>query len=198
VVTTLAKLSFVPGDFRSTESRLVNDQRVNLCWMAAEERERLPARGRVVFPSRVRNALFIEQRGRCRYCGRRMSNRQLAIDHKWPVSRNGGNEWTNLQLLCTACNLRKGIQTDEEFRDRYWRLLPTDEAIPDPPIVQEQFAAETRRTRASPTVRGMYRKRFVAARQRRSAQRGASPATLWMLPMVVLVLLLVAAVRSCG
>ena len=166
--------------------------------MEVDESGGLPARGRVVFPARVRNALFIEQRGRCRYCGRRMSNRQLEIDHKWPVSRNGGNERANLQLLCTACNLRKGIQTDEEFRDRYWRLLPADESIPDPPIEQEEFAAETRRTRASPTVRGIYRKRFETARQRHWTQRGASPATLWMLPAMVLVLLLVAVVRSCG
>ena len=125
--------------------------------MAFDEGEDVPSYERVVFPPRVRNALFVEQRGRCRYCGRRMSNRQLEIDHKWPVSRNGGNELSNLQLLCTACNLRKGIQTDGEFRDRYWRLLPPDGTIPDPPIGQDEFTKQTQYTRASPTVRGIYR-----------------------------------------
>ncbi len=134
----------------------------------------LPQRGRIIFPARVRHALFVEQQGRCRYCGRRMSSRYLEIDHKWPVSRNGGDELANLQLLCTACNLRKGIQTDEEFRSRYWRLLPRDEAIPNPPIPQTAFSEETRRTRASRTVRSIYRDRFEHARRRRREAAWAS------------------------
>ncbi|MXX32824.1 MAG: HNH endonuclease [Chloroflexi bacterium] len=96
-----------------------------------------------------------------------MSNHYLEIDHKWPLSRNGGNEFSNLQLLCTSCNLRKGIQTDEEFRERYWRLLLPDGSIPDPPIPQDLFTEETQLTRASPEVRSIYRERFEAARRRR-------------------------------
>ncbi len=135
--------------------------------MSPREDGDIPARGRIIFPPRVKNALFIQQRGRCRYCGRRMSNRYLEIDHKWPVSRNGGNEQANLQLLCASCNLRKGIQTDAEFRERYWRLLPPDGGIPDPPIGQELFTQETKYTRASPDVRSIYRNRFRLARNRR-------------------------------
>lgn len=122
---------------------------------------------RVIFPPHVKNALFVEQRGRCRYCGRRMSNRFLEIDHKWPLSRNGGNEVANLQLLCTSCNLRKGIQTDEEFRERYWRLMPPDGSTPDPPIPQHRFSDETQFTRAAPEVRAIYRERFQDGRRRR-------------------------------
>ena len=164
--------------------------------MAADEREELPAYGRVVFPPQVRNRLFISQRGRCRYCGRRLSNRRLEIDHKWPVSRNGGNELSNLQLLCSACNLRKGIQTDEEFRDRYWRLLPPDGSIPDPPIRQELFTAETRHTRASRTVRGIYRDRFTRARERRRLEPAAISPLLPFLLILGFVVVVVAA--QCG
>ena len=112
-----------------------------------------------------------------------MSNRYLEIDHKWPVSRNGGNELSNLQLLCTACNLRKGIQTDQEFRERYWRLLPPDGSIPDPPIRQELFTRETQYTRAAPTVRSIYRERFAAARRRRQPA-GCLTAVLFLLVIV--------------
>lgn len=168
--------------------------------MDLDERADFPAHERIVFPPHVRNALFIEQRGRCRYCGRRMSNRQLEIDHKWPVSRNGGNEFSNLQLLCTACNLRKGIQTDQEFRDRYWRLLPPDGMIPDSPIRQELFAQETQYTRASHTVRGIYRKRFEDARRRQWEKRGApagcSIALLFVATLVVAAVHLVQAVDA--
>ena len=94
-------------------------------------------------PWRVKNQLFTAQKGRCAYCGRTHRIRYLEIDHRWPVSRGGGDEIQNLQLLCTPCNMRKGIQSDEEFRSRYWRLLPDDDSIPYPPIPQDDFSEET-------------------------------------------------------
>ena len=127
-------------------------------------RRNTPDTGRTVFPRHVKTALFQSQRGKCRYCGRLHRIGYLEIDHKWPVSRGGGNEMANLQLLCVPCNMRKGIQTDEEFRDRYWRLLPGDSGIPDPAVSQEVFADETQRTRASHEVRGIYHRRFAAHR----------------------------------
>ena len=159
----------------------------------------VPARGRIIFPPRVKNALFVEQRGRCMYCGRRMSNRYLEIDHKWPVSRNGGNERSNLQLLCTACNMRKGIQTDEEFRSRYWRLLPPDRTIPDPLIPQEEFTEETQQTRASQEVRSIYRERFESARRRRQPAGfdGDIPVGLLTFALFLIIMLLLAS-SQCG
>ena len=153
--------------------------------MSPREEGNIPARGRIIFPPRVKNALFIEQRGRCMYCGRRMSNRYLEIDHKWPVSRNGGNERANLQLLCTACNLRKGVQTDAEFRERYWRLLPPDGGIPDQPIPQELFSHETKITRASSEVRSIYRNRFAADRYRRGYRRQPAGCLTTVLLLIV-------------
>lgn len=43
---------------------------------------------------------------RCACCG--SSDGDLAIDHIKPVSRGGGNDPDNLQLLCTSCNSKKG------------------------------------------------------------------------------------------
>ena len=159
----------------------------------------IPISGRIIFPARLKNAMFIEQRGRCSYCGRRMSSRYLEIDHKWPVSRNGGNERSNLQLLCTACNLRKGIQTDEEFRSRYWRLLPPDGGIPDPPIAQDDFTAETQWTDASPEVRSIYRERFEHARRRRQQSGvGGSRGGCLTAPLLLVLALVVGAVSLFG
>lgn len=174
--------------------------RESVTWMMSGDDGDIPARGRIIFPPRVKNSLFVEQRGRCMYCGRRMSRRYLEIDHKWPVSRNGGNERANLQLLCTACNLRKGIQTDEEFRSRYWRLLPPNRTIPDPPIPQNAFTEETQRTRASPEVRSIYRDRFVNARRRRqpAGTGGKNPYGCLTAPLLLIVALVVAVVSSRG
>lgn len=43
---------------------------------------------------------------RCQMCGSVAGD--LQIDHIQPVSKNGGNELGNLQLLCQRCNRRKG------------------------------------------------------------------------------------------
>ncbi|MCE2463374.1 MAG: HNH endonuclease [Dehalococcoidia bacterium] len=133
--------------------------------MKQEDSPYIPDSGRIVFPPRIKKTLFQAQRGRCYYCGRTHRISYLEIDHKWPVSRGGGNEIGNLQLLCIPCNMRKRIQTDEEFRDRYCRLMPPDGTIPHPPIDQEVFTDETQRTRASQEVRAIYHQRFSRYRE---------------------------------
>ena len=148
----------------------------------------LPDAGRIVLPHRVKQALFREQRGRCRYCGLTHRIGHLEIDHKWPVSRGGGNDMSNLQLLCRACNMRKGIQTDQEFRRRYGRLMPADGGIPNPPVSQAQFAGETQRTRAAPNVRRIYHRRFSKYR-RGSSYRGADSHALVVLVELLLIVI---------
>ena len=142
--------------------------------------------GRVIFPRSVKTQLFMAQRGRCLYCGRTHRIHYLEIDHKYPVSRGGGNELDNLQLLCTPCNMRKGIQSDEEFRRRYRRFLPDYGGVPDHPIPQDDFANETRRTRAAQEVRGIYHRRF--SKYRRNRRDG-----LGLLVAIVVVIIIVLA-----
>ena len=130
---------------------------------------------RIRFPRQLKSRLYREQRGRCSYCGFTHQMGYLEIDHKYPLSRGGGNEINNLQLLCTRCNMRKGIQSDGEFRRRYHRLLPADEGIPSDPISQVMFSDETQRTRAPSEVRSIFHERFTAyrARQRAKSSREA-------------------------
>ena len=154
-------------------------------------------RRRIIFPRSVKNKLFRAQKGRCRYCGRLHRIGYLEIDHKYPFSRGGSDEIDNLQLLCTACNMRKGIQSDEEFRLRYRRLLPNDGRIPNPPISQEEFARETQRTRASREVRGIYRERFENYRARRGVyrvRRGSGCSLLLTAGVVALIVIVTALV----
>ena len=146
-------------------------------------------RRRSVIPRNVKSELFRAQKGRCAYCGRIHRSRYLEVDHKFPVSRGGDDEIDNLQLLCTPCNMRKGIQSDEEFRRRYQRLLPTDGSIPSHPIPQDSFSEETQYTRAPREVRAIYHKRFAAARARRGSGCGLFVTTV-VLSLLALVLLL--------
>ena len=63
--------------------------------------------------------------------------------------------------------MRKGIQSDEEFRYRYDRILPANGSIPDRSIPQDAFTVETSFTRAAPEVRAIYHQRFADHRRQR-------------------------------
>ena len=92
-----------------------------------------------------KEALFALQNGRCMYCGRKMGLAYLHVDHKTPVSRGGTNRLSNLHLLCSACNTRKGNMSDGEFRRKY-ELAPAREAKgpPSKVIPQDYFKKKTK------------------------------------------------------
>ena len=146
-------------------------------------------RRRAVFPRKVKNGLLRVQKGRCAYCGQTHRSHYLVIDHKHPVSRGGGDEIDNLQLLCNSCNMRKGIQSDEEFRYRYQRLLPADGCIPSHPIPQDSFSEETQRTRAPREVRAIFHERFTAARERQGASSAGQGSSCGLLAATLVLLL---------
>jgi hypothetical protein len=72
---------------------------------AFENFERLPSARRERIPESVR--LFVWQRdnGHCVQCA---SNERLEFDHIIPVVEGGSNTERNVQLLCEACNRKKG------------------------------------------------------------------------------------------
>jgi 5-methylcytosine-specific restriction endonuclease McrA len=62
--------------------------------------------------------LFARDNYSCQYCGRHRSQlrgRQfLTRDHILPISRGGGNTWSNVVASCSSCNNRKGDRLPEE------------------------------------------------------------------------------------
>ena len=62
--------------------------------------------------------LFARDDYRCMYCGRtpnEFRHREcLTRDHLIPISRGGGNEWTNVVTACSTCNTRKGNRLPDE------------------------------------------------------------------------------------
>ena len=63
----------------------------------------------------IKSELWGKQEGRCASCNRAVAQRDLTLDHIVPKSRGGGDEKTNMQLLCTSCNSSKGAKTQDEF-----------------------------------------------------------------------------------
>ena len=102
-----------------------------------------------------RESLYHEQGGSCMYCGCSLPSDGFEIDHKVPTSRGGGDERENLQLLCPACNQRKGNMTDEEHRRRYRLGLSIGAQPPVWPIPQTYFGNIDRELERRESYRGI-------------------------------------------
>ena len=62
-----------------------------------------------------KHTLFGKQEGRCRGCRHEFLFPTFEVDHIVPKSAGGGDELRNLQLLCNACNRRKGTKSQARF-----------------------------------------------------------------------------------
>ena len=122
---------------------------------------------RTSWPAGLKRELMRRQDNTCTYCGYRRAAASMDIDHIVPVVRGGSNAKSNLQVICRPCNQRKGLQTDEEFRARYSRLIPQRPLTPPRSRIQQrEFSEETQRTSQVESVRHFRRTRFIPMRER--------------------------------
>ncbi len=66
-------------------------------------------------PPLSNRALFARDGYLCLYCGQPFAARDLTRDHVIPVSRGGGDSWSNLVSACRGCNQRKNNRTPAEW-----------------------------------------------------------------------------------
>ncbi len=145
----------------------VADQLIWVMLRTRTDERRIRPTERVAWPKGLKQELMRRQNNTCVYCGHRRTARTLEIDHIVPVVRGGSNDKSNLQVICGQCNQRKGLQTDEEFRDRYSSLVPKRRlTAPRRRISQDEFKAATQRTSQSDTVREFRRTRFISRREK--------------------------------
>lgn len=137
-----------------------------MLFVRANERRIRPTE-RVAWPKGLKQRLMRRQGNTCMYCGYRRTAASMDIDHIIPVVRGGSNNEDNLQVICRPCNQRKGLQTDEEFRSRYSRLVPRRQLTPPSRrISQKEFRDETQRTRQGESVQHFRRTRFISNREK--------------------------------
>ncbi len=141
-----------------------------LIWLMLTTRRderRIRATERIPWSKGLKHRLMRRQNNICVYCGNRRTAPSFDIDHIVPVVRGGSNEESNLQVICKPCNQRKGLQTDEEFRARYARLVPRRQMTPPRRrITQGEFREETRRTTQADAVRAFRKTRFISKRSK--------------------------------
>lgn len=58
--------------------------------------------------------IYLRDRNRCQYCGRKFSSSELSLDHVVPISRGGRSTWLNVVCACLKCNVRKGNRLPDE------------------------------------------------------------------------------------
>lgn len=51
----------------------------------------------------------------CTYCNKELTFRTIACDHIIPLTKKGASSNKNLQLICKACNTRKGPLDEKDF-----------------------------------------------------------------------------------
>ena len=138
---------------------------------------------RITFSEDLRHRVSANQGHQCMYCGvalLRLNKNRRHTDHKVPVEHGGSNEESNLQATCNSCNSRKGIQTDEEFRERYRDLLGNTQTgrPPTQRIDQERFNAVTKRTRQLDSTVARRKAIFKTPAQKISAASGVASVVL--------------------
>jgi len=81
------------------------------------------------WPTWLKDALKNRDHGRCGICSCDLTglialDQEIHIDHMVPISQNGTNDPTNLQILCGPCNLKKGNRNDDTSSVRHipWKL----------------------------------------------------------------------------
>jgi hypothetical protein len=53
----------------------------------------------------------------CAHCGRKIRKSEIDVDHIVPQSKGGGNESSNLQILCAHCNRSKRADMSQSRQD---------------------------------------------------------------------------------
>jgi 5-methylcytosine-specific restriction endonuclease McrA len=62
----------------------------------------------------TRKNIYLRDKNKCQYCGRRALIRELNLDHVVPLSRGGRSIWENIVCCCVECNARKGSRLPME------------------------------------------------------------------------------------
>lgn len=74
-----------------------------------------------------RELIYIQDRGICQICGKKLLYDEMTIDHIIPLGGGGTNNILNYQCACSSCNqFKQNFQPDdfyEKITEIYWYQL---------------------------------------------------------------------------
>lgn len=82
-----------------------------------------------------RQNVYARDRGRCQYCGVRVSRDDFEYEHVVPRAQGGRTVWENIVVACTACNQRKAHRTPEQAGMRLLSTPVKPKKLPEMPSV---------------------------------------------------------------
>lgn len=70
-----------------------------------------------IYPKHLRHVrfsrenIYLRDNYTCQYCAKKVSPKELTLDHVIPVSKSGPRSWHNLVSCCRKCNQKKADRT---------------------------------------------------------------------------------------
>ena len=74
-------------------------------------------------PKKIREGVYKRFGGRCAYCGKEISLKEMQVDHVQSVYQGGEDSLENYRASCRACNFYKGGGDTEYLRSQVSRIV---------------------------------------------------------------------------
>lgn len=78
-----------------------------------------------------RHNIYARDKGRCQYCGVRVSRDRFTYDHVVPRSQGGQTSWENVVCSCVSCNQLKAGRTPQQAAMRLRTAPARPKSLPD-------------------------------------------------------------------
>lgn len=90
-----------------------------------------------------RQNVFVRDKGRCQYCGVKVTMKDATFDHVVPRSQGGQTRWENIVISCVSCNQKKGGRTPEQAHMALRAEPVRPKSLPAPPGLKLSGAPES-------------------------------------------------------
>lgn len=87
------------------------------------------SRNRPKISKRLRKSIYEHSDKCCYYCGCKLAENTYKADHKYPFSKGGKTDFSNLVPCCRTCNTVKADYTIDEFRRNLISLANKTKAV---------------------------------------------------------------------
>lgn len=78
-----------------------------------------------------RHNVFARDKGRCQYCGAKLTLPRSTYDHVVPRSQGGQTSWSNVVIACVPCNQQKAGRTPAQAGMHLRTLPERPRSLPD-------------------------------------------------------------------